>query len=57
MLTRRPRRGRGDGDTRESVFFNFDSGFLAETIFEEGAEPGINVARDVDCCCSDEVVP
>lgn len=57
MLTRCPSEVCGDGDASEAVFFDGKVGGLAGAVFEEGAEPGVDIAGDVDGCCGDEVIP
>lgn len=57
MLTGCPCEICGDGDANEAVFFDCEMGGLAGAVFEEGAEPWVDVAGDVDGCCGDEVVP
>lgn len=49
-------RGR-DGYASKSIFFDKEVRFLATAVFEEGTEPGVGPAGDVDCCCGDEIVP
>lgn len=44
-------------DPSESILFHEDLRFLANAVFEEGSEPGVGPAGDVDGCCGDEVVP
>lgn len=57
MLTGCPSEVCGYGDASETVFFDCERGFLAGSVFEESAEPGVGVARDVNGCCGYEVVP
>ena len=57
MLSWLPVEFRGDGNAREAIFFYRDLGALADAVFEEGAEVRVYIARDVDDCCGNEVVP
>lgn len=57
VLTGCPGKVCRDGDACETFFLDGEVGFLAGAVFEEGAEPGVSVARDIDGCCGDEVVP
>jgi hypothetical protein len=46
-----------DSDACETVLFDENASALRCTVLEARAEPRVDVAWDVDGCCSDEVVP
>lgn len=47
----------GYGDASEAVLFDDDACFLTDAVFENGAEPGIRVAGNVDGGGGNEVIP
>jgi hypothetical protein len=47
----------GDRDASKAVVFDEDSGLLSSAVFEKGSKPGVDVARNVNGCCNNEVIP
>jgi hypothetical protein len=46
-----------NSNANEAAVIHRQRGFLSDPILEACPQPRIYITRDVDCCCSDEVIP
>jgi len=57
MLSRCPVEFGWNCNASKAIVFYGYLGFLADAILEACPQPGVDVARNIDGCCSDEIIP